>query len=309
MSTEDAKLDPLRHHEHYHDDSPYAGGSSFMERMSEKVASGMGTVPFIIVSSAIILGWVFANGAAHYISQTITNLSNGKQYDPEPWILLNLVFSGVAFYTGALVIIAQKAQTRTDKANEEAAAKHRDELSTYQNDLLKKNTDLTEQIHTLTEKLNTLTEEVHRATCLGARPPAGRSRGARARTVSPANDGLSKAAGLLDCGLPGRGHRLEVHRGPAAAGLHAVHQHVRVRRRRAARQRGDLRQHRRPLRDHRGVPALLLLRRGPRPPGRAGASRDRLPADRNDDRPPPSSPRSPARSRSCCSPTATRRRS
>jgi hypothetical protein len=34
----------------------------------------------------------------------------------------------VAFYTGALVIIAQKAQTRTDQANEEAAAKHREEL-------------------------------------------------------------------------------------------------------------------------------------------------------------------------------------
>jgi uncharacterized membrane protein len=43
-----------------------------------------------------------------------------------PFILLNLVFSAVAFYTGALVIIAQKAQTRTDKANEEASAAHLD---------------------------------------------------------------------------------------------------------------------------------------------------------------------------------------
>jgi hypothetical protein len=56
-------------------------------------------------------------------------------------------------YTGALVIIAQKAQTRTDKANEEAAARHRDELAQFQSDLLKKNTDLTEQIHTLSEKM------------------------------------------------------------------------------------------------------------------------------------------------------------
>jgi uncharacterized membrane protein len=87
--------------------------------------------------------------------------------DPAPFILLNLVFSAVAFYTGALVIIAQKAQTRTDRANEEAAAKHRDELAGYQSELLKHNTDLTEQIHTLTEKLSELTEEVHRATCTG----------------------------------------------------------------------------------------------------------------------------------------------
>jgi uncharacterized membrane protein len=131
----------------------------------------MGTVAFVLIGSVIILGWVLVNGAGHYISQTVSHLAHGKQFDPEPWILLNLIFSGVAFYTGALVIIAQKAQTRTDKANEEAAAKHRDELSSYQNDLLKRNTDLTEQIHTLAEKLNTLTEEVHRATCLSGSAP------------------------------------------------------------------------------------------------------------------------------------------
>ena len=172
-----AKLDPLRHHEHYQQQdgkhpSPYAGGSSFMERVAENVASGMGTVQFVIIGSLIILGWVFANGAVHYASTTIKALEHGGQFDPEPWILLNLIFSGVAFYTGALVIIAQKAQTRTDKANEEAAAKHRDELAQFQSDLLTKNTDLTEQIHKLSEKMSTLTQEVHEATCRGGASPA-----------------------------------------------------------------------------------------------------------------------------------------
>jgi uncharacterized membrane protein len=164
-----AEKDPMRHHEHYQHGgkrpSPYAGGSSFMERMAETVASGMGTVQFVLIGSLIILGWVFINGAAHYLSDTATALSRGGQFDPEPWILLNLIFSGVAFYTGALVIIAQKAQTRTDKANEEAASRHRDELAQLQTDLLKKNTDLTEQIHTLSEKMSALTQEVHEATC------------------------------------------------------------------------------------------------------------------------------------------------
>ena len=86
--------------------------------------------------SAIILGWVLINGAIPYLEHTVTHLAHGKQFDPEPWILLNLIFSGVAFYTGALVIIAQKAQTRTDKANEEASARHRDEISQAQTDLL-----------------------------------------------------------------------------------------------------------------------------------------------------------------------------
>ena|ERR1700693_4230363 len=164
--------DPMRHYKHYQDAdpnaSPYAGGSSFMERMSEKVASGMGTVAFIVIATVLILAWVFANGAVHYVSQTVTNIGHGHQFDPEPWILLNLVFSAVAFFTGALVIIAQKAQTRTDKANEEAAAKHRDEISQDQSDLLEKNTQLTEQIHTLTQQVKGLTEEVHKATCRGS---------------------------------------------------------------------------------------------------------------------------------------------
>jgi len=168
--------DPLRHHKHYlrggKHPSPYAGGSSFMERVAEGVASAMGTVQFVLVGSLIILAWVFVNGAVKYLESTGKALSKGGEFDPEPWILLNLIFSGVAFYTGALVIIAQKAQTRTDKANEEAAAKHRDELAQFQTDLLTKNTDLTEQIHTLSEKMSTLTQEVHEATCKGGTPTA-----------------------------------------------------------------------------------------------------------------------------------------
>jgi uncharacterized membrane protein len=168
--------DPLRHHQHYQDSngggSPYAGGSSFMERVSEAVASGMGTVGFLLISSGIILAWVLSNHVIHFLSNSWTGLLNGNGFDPAPFILLNLVFSAVAFYTGALVIIAQKAQTRTDKANEEASAKHRDELSQLHTDLLKRNTDLTEQIHTLSQKLSTLTEEVHEATCRRGSAPA-----------------------------------------------------------------------------------------------------------------------------------------
>src|SRR3984893_10607819 len=174
--TSPVETDPLPHYRHYQDSahgpSPYAGGSSFMERVSEAVASGMGTVAFLLVSSAVILIWVFVNHLVGFLEVSYKGLQTGKGFDPAPFILLNLVFSAVAFYTGALVIIAQKAQTRTDKANEEAAAKHRDELAELQTDLLKKNTDLTEQIHTLSERLNTLTQEVHAATCKGPTPHA-----------------------------------------------------------------------------------------------------------------------------------------
>jgi uncharacterized membrane protein len=172
-----ATPDPMRHHKHYEDSrhgpSPYAGGSSFMERLAEGVASGMGTVGFLIVSTSVILAWVIANHVVHFLSNSWSGLLNGKGFDPAPFILLNLVFSAVAFYTGALVIIAQKAQTRTDKANEEAAAAHREELAQFQSDLLQRNTDLTEQIHTLTQTLESLTAEVHRTICKDGPQPSG----------------------------------------------------------------------------------------------------------------------------------------
>jgi len=163
-------LDALRHPKHYQPDadgktSPYAGGSSFMERVAEGVASGMGTVAFVVIGSAIILGWVLINGAIPYFETTFKALSHGGQFDREPWILLNLIFSGVAFYTGALVIIAQKAQTRTDVANEAAAAAHRDELAQFQTELLQQNTTLTQEIDAVAKKLATLIEEVHNVTC------------------------------------------------------------------------------------------------------------------------------------------------
>src|SRR5438874_12717561 len=164
-----SESNPLRHHQHYTQagahPSPYAGGSSFMERVSEAVASGMGTVGFLLVSSAVIVAWVLTNHVVHFLSNSWHGLLNGNGFDPAPFILLNLVFSAVAFFTGALVIIAQKAQTRTDKANEEAAARHRDELAQIESDLLRRNTEITERIHALSERITSLTQEVHAATC------------------------------------------------------------------------------------------------------------------------------------------------
>ena len=170
--------DPLRHYLHYQHakaksktgGSPYAGGSSFMERVSEAVASGMGTVAFLVISSAIIIGWVLVNHVVGFLDDSWHGLLKGHGFDPAPFILLNLLFSAVAFYTGALVIIAQKAQTRTDQANEEAGAKHREELAQGQADLLQRNTDLTEQIHAMAEQLGALTEQVHASIC--GRSPA-----------------------------------------------------------------------------------------------------------------------------------------
>src|ERR1700676_1522333 len=92
-----SERDPLRHYLHYQHGKPggsaYAGGSSFMERVSEAVASGMGTVAFLLASSTVIVAWVATNHVFKFLEESYKGLLNGKGFDPAPFILLNLVFS------------------------------------------------------------------------------------------------------------------------------------------------------------------------------------------------------------------------
>lgn len=131
------------------------------------VAQATGTVQFLAIGLLVIAVWFAANGVVPFARHAIHAILHGGQFDPEPWILLNLIFSFEAFFTGSLVIIAARASSLRDAAREEADAEHREELAQNQMKLLKENTDLTVQIHTLTEQLNKLTTEVHRATCSG----------------------------------------------------------------------------------------------------------------------------------------------
>lgn len=119
--------DPLRYHKRVR--TRHVMGDSFMERLSEKVASGMGTVRFLVGSSLIILAWITSNHVVQFLVNSEKGLLNGKGFDPAPFILLNLVFSAVAFYTGALVIISQKAQAKRERAEQDASALHSTELA------------------------------------------------------------------------------------------------------------------------------------------------------------------------------------
>jgi len=48
-----------------------------MERVSEAVASGMGTVAFLVISSAIILGWVLVNHVTRFLGSSWDGLLKG----------------------------------------------------------------------------------------------------------------------------------------------------------------------------------------------------------------------------------------
>ncbi len=147
-------VDPLRHHHAHRDKGAF--GEGFVPRIAEKVADAMGTVQFVLVSTIAIVAWMLVNHVVAFLSTSWSGLLHGRGFDPAPFILLNLVFSAVAYYSASMVMIAQKTQARRDHAREEADAKHREELAGFQVDLIRQNTTLTQDVHRLTQEVHAL---------------------------------------------------------------------------------------------------------------------------------------------------------
>src|SRR5437667_12162127 len=137
-------------HEHLHG----AFGSDRFGAIAERVARFFGTPNYILGQTLVVIAWIAVNGAAVAL-----------RWDPYPFILLNLAFSTQAAYAAPLILLAQTRQADRDKAHEETAAKHRDELANREHELLDENTTLTEQVAKLTQDIDTLTKLIHAQVC------------------------------------------------------------------------------------------------------------------------------------------------
>ena len=82
---------------------------SFGQKLSDKVASEMGSWRFIIIQSIIVVAWMILNivGFCHH-------------WDVYPFILLNLVFSTQAAYASPIILMTQNRQADRDRSNAEA---------------------------------------------------------------------------------------------------------------------------------------------------------------------------------------------
>src|SRR2546423_93782 len=129
-----ASDDPLRHlrgHAELHG----AFGQDTFGKRAEALARLFGTPNYILGQTIVVIIWIALNAIAVSL-----------RWDPYPFILLNLAFSTQAAYAAPLILLAQTRQAERDKAHEEAAAKHRDELAANQVTLLEQNTALTKQV-------------------------------------------------------------------------------------------------------------------------------------------------------------------
>ena len=148
------KPNPLRFHESHRGKGAF--GEGLVPRTAEKVADAMGTVQFLIISTVVILAWMLVNHLATFLSVSWHGLLDGHGFDPAPFILLNLVFSAVAYYSASMVMIAQKTQARRDESREQADALHREDIAQLQAALIRANTQLTQDVHRLTRDLHRL---------------------------------------------------------------------------------------------------------------------------------------------------------
>lgn len=81
----------------------------FGERIADAVAARVGSWPFIIVQTVLLIVWVVVNGFL------IHSWLGDKPFDPFPFILLNLLLSFQAAYTGPVVMMSQNRQSARDR--------------------------------------------------------------------------------------------------------------------------------------------------------------------------------------------------
>ena len=79
-------------------------GLTLGQRVSDGVAATVGSWKFIIIQSVILVIWMFLNVTAYV-----------EQWDPYPFILLNLVLSFQAAYTAPVIMMSQNRQGMIDR--------------------------------------------------------------------------------------------------------------------------------------------------------------------------------------------------
>jgi uncharacterized membrane protein len=95
-----ARLRDLRRKRRQHAPSEVPLGA----RISDSVAALVGSWPFIIVQSVILIAWMALNVTAWV-----------RAWDPYPFILLNLVLSFQAAYAAPIIMMSQNRQAAIDR--------------------------------------------------------------------------------------------------------------------------------------------------------------------------------------------------
>src|SRR6266851_6689328 len=84
--------------------------ASLGERLADTIAAGIGSWRFLIIQTVAVIAWV-----------TLNLVGFINHWDPFPFILLNLLFSVQAAYTGPVLLLAGNRQAQKDRLTLEHA--------------------------------------------------------------------------------------------------------------------------------------------------------------------------------------------
>ena len=119
------------------------------QRVADQVAVTMGSWPFIIIQSMLLMVWITLNLTAYF-----------ARWDPHPFILLNLVLSFQAAYAAPVIMMSQNRQQAIDRR--EAASDYRINVKAeLEIELLHDKIDALRE-----QEVLALTQAVHRLTML-----------------------------------------------------------------------------------------------------------------------------------------------
>ncbi len=102
-------LQQLRETRRRHRDAKPQPELTVGQRVADAVAAIMGSWSFIIIQSVVLAAWVVLNITAYV-----------QQWDPYPFILLNLALSFQAAYAAPIIMMSQNRQAAIDRAAAEA---------------------------------------------------------------------------------------------------------------------------------------------------------------------------------------------
>jgi uncharacterized membrane protein len=130
--------------------------------VADRIAVVVGSWPFIIVQSALLIVWMAAN--VYLVVMVKTHPGFLRAWDPYPFILLNLVLSFQAAYTGPIVMMSQNRQAEKDRLvaqqDYEVNQKAEEEIKIMMQHLLFQDEQLIrlgEQVNSLEARLTTQT--------------------------------------------------------------------------------------------------------------------------------------------------------
>jgi len=129
------------------------------QRIADKVASFGGSWSFIMLYSGALLLWMGINS---FILAYYGHGENGAQFDPYPYILLNLMLSMTAALQAPIIMMSQNRAAEKDRLAAEQDFKVNLKSELMLEELIRKQRERDLQMHDLNEVVTTLNAEIKR---------------------------------------------------------------------------------------------------------------------------------------------------